>query len=243
MSGLFFFLLSFALNSFANTCEELPVGSGFPRNLNEEQSLTKVEQKYFLYRESVDTYEVMVNPYFMADSRSTESEMKKKVASCLVEHSEVMNKKSDIKLNFKVFDKELDLQKTGVIPPVVHIGIKNPKTRADSHSYPIDVDCLTVYHEVLHLTGLVDEYEEIANDRSYYPARAIGPANSIMSNMGTVLVFGIRTSSKLYPAHIKHILYPECIEKNETYYTCAKYAYDKQTKKKLDICKNKGWIK
>ncbi len=129
---------------------------------------------------------------------------------------------------------------------MVFIRIAPPKVRAQSDSYPQDVDCKTIVHEVLHLTGLVDEYKEydVRGEREVYPNRAIGSSNSVMASNGTQLIFGLSTQGRLYPAHIRHILFPECQEKNSLYYICAKSAYVESPKRhsKLAICKKKTWL-
>ena len=240
-----FFLatLIVATNVFANTCEELPVGESFVRDMDYKESPTGVEQKYGLFRESLDTYEVIVNPKFIGDTRESERAMAERVSACLETEAFKYTEKKDIKLKFKLFD-ESDKSKFLTPPPMVPIEIVGTKNRANSGAYPVNINCITVLHEVLHLTGLVDEYKEYYEDGiAKYPNRSYGPANSIMSDMGVYLIFGLKTKAKFYPAHIRQILHPDCAEMNSLYQTCSQGAYRYiADKEKPKACKKKSWV-
>ncbi len=60
-------------------------------------------------------------------------------------------------------------------------------SRPDSHQFSVGMNCATIFHELLHHTGLVDEYQENTfvdkNSASgfAYNCRALGPDSSIMS--------------------------------------------------------------
>lgn len=238
--GLFMISAFFATPIYANECEELSVGKSRILDVDKEKSITRVRQKYALYRESLDTYEIIVRPSFIGKFREDEQVMAEKVSSCLAENAFSLTADDDIKLRLKVYD-ESDLSKIEYAPPLVYIMLAGEKSRASSGSYPIDIQCKTIVHEVLHLTGLVDEYNEFVGNHRLYPSRSLGPSKSIMSEMGKGL-FG-QTKPKVYPAHVRHILYPGCLEKNSIYYSCAKNAYVQGDVEELPkVCKKKSWI-
>lgn len=104
------------------------------------------------------------------------------------------------------------------------------KERTNSRTYNLGVSCGTVIHEVLHLTGLIDEYEEIYNpsskDSYQYQCRRLGPEDSVMANHSQAINNSVYYGhSLLKPAHARYLLYPNCAEKNDTYYKCSALAY------------------
>lgn len=68
----------------------------------------------------------------------------------------------------------------------VHIGVA--EGRNHSQGYTHNISCTTVIHELLHLTGLVDEYEELSlknilfGATATYDCRSLGPKSSVMSH-------------------------------------------------------------
>lgn len=96
--------------------------------------------------------------------------------------------------------------------------------RGHAGQYFPDFDCVTILHEALHLTGLVDEYREHFHD---YKCRLLGPEDSIMGNHSFAEMRTVNTGlSLLRAAHVRFLLNPNCKEKNSIYYKCASYAYE-----------------
>ncbi|MEK6623708.1 MAG: hypothetical protein AABY86_01985, partial [Bdellovibrionota bacterium] len=90
--------------------------------------------------------------------------------------------------------------------PPVAIRIQTADYRSNSANWESDIRCDMVLHELLHLLGLVDEYEETlsgyttdddgnfglhetgaASDSALFNCRAIGPEDSIMNNQDKAL--------------------------------------------------------
>jgi hypothetical protein len=76
------------------------------------------------------------------------------------------------------------------------IWIKNQNTRSQDNSYASLIDCPTMIHEILHLFGLVDEYEEKLDGT--YNCRAIGPAGSVMHSQGLATMDSVPTTQYEY---------------------------------------------
>ena len=124
--------------------------------------------------------------------------------------------------------------------------------RSNSIQYASDIDCPTITHEILHLLGLCDEYEEEStgflvdpttgdyqdaegqsqeSDSSHFqPAYdcRVTQKNSIMSNhyQRWSNVFDLEEeTSLLNPEHFNAILYGKCQEKNGLFNQCSQLAY------------------
>ena len=134
------------------------------------------------------------------------------------------------------------------------IAIGSSAHRSDSGKYASDIDCPSIVHEVLHLAGLCDEYEEIGN--GFYTDPETGEVmgqnfggnqnidssahnftlafdcrvtakNSIMANHYTRWdnVKKGKNKSLLTPGQFQSILYGSCPEKNKRFNECSKLAY------------------
>jgi hypothetical protein len=131
------------------------------------------------------------------------------------------------------------------------ISIQDEKLRPTSTLYSEGMTCPLILHEILHLLGLVDEYEETqlgfrmdkaTGDLKYvtedseikiYDCRALGPEDSIMNNetLAVDSFFKKKKSvrakgSLLQPAEFRAITNPFCKTKNLKYNECIKFAYD-----------------
>ena len=124
--------------------------------------------------------------------------------------------------------------------------------RSNAIQYASDIDCPTITHEVLHLLGLCDEYEETSTGFVVNPATGeyqnakrsqeyensffqpaydcrVTKENSIMSNHYERWsnVFDIeKEASLLNPEHFNSILYGKCQEKNGLFNQCSQLAYE-----------------
>lgn len=234
-------------------------------------------QKYTLLRASKNVYDVYLNLAFrpskkydgvLKDRHELNKFYRKKMNACFKSVDHALVDELGRKIRLHVYDKENDILPSA--PPEVKIKIENGEHRSNSFAYESDIDCPTLVHEAFHLLGLVDEYEEkwMGFNHSFFslafnpivktsdkvlPAfdcRAVGPDTSIMHNQ-----WNLYWGKSLYSGHVNTIIYPNCAEKNEKYFTCAKYAYKTSAKnngalpnigdcaKKVpDFCKEESWV-
>ncbi len=106
--------------------------------------------------------------------------------------------------------------------------------RGTSLSYHSDWPCGVYVHELLHLTGLPDEYAELVGlfprpepkfsgmdnpvNEDWRKCVVTGPPTSIMRNSWA---WEKQDAPPLMPAHFDAIAYPDCESKNKLYYQCA----------------------
>ena len=141
--------------------------------------------------------------------------------------------------------------KTGQQPKKIAIGSKD--YRSSSIKYEAEIDCPTAIHEILHLTGLCDEYRE--RERGFYVDPETGEAagstfeenegldpskydfqpaydcrvtakNSIMASQHERWenVKSGKNSSLLTAGQFKSILYGSCPAKNRAFNDCSRLA-------------------
>jgi hypothetical protein len=105
---------------------------------------------------------------------------KKKVNDCLQAVSPYLNDGSGRNLELRVIDAEERLRLPEHLRPGINqVMVSRDTMRASSGHYSEFSNCTTITHEVLHLTGLVDEYKELERD---YKCRALVRGNSILSD-------------------------------------------------------------
>lgn len=121
----------------------------------------------------------------------------------------------------------------------------------------------TIIHELLHLTGLVDEYKSVNQYQDCrvpsvdpksniqiskdlvptFNCRHIGDQNGIMGDFEKLtnpednLIFSkVANGENLFlPAHSRKILKPKCFDENRVYNSCAKNAYEQTCHKKFGV--------
>lgn len=184
-------------------CEELPVGKSRVIEVHGYQSPSTIEHMYKLSRKSENEYEAVLNLRFLptvggAETSATfdeslDQKMKAKVEQCLKIANKALLGPGGKKLSLRLSGNEEEPQ-----APQVDIRVAPADARADSRSYPEDITCATITHELMHLMGLVDEYEEHAmgyvidstglakwvNENptfTAYDCRAIGSNESLMN--------------------------------------------------------------
>ena len=150
-------------------------------------------------------------------------------------------------------------------PPLkdsISIGIASTNHRSTSKKYESDIDCPSIIHEILHLTGLCDEYNETLSGFFVDPATGkevycsytdtkpickpkydcrVLTRNSIMSNHWERWEYATKNNkSLLSPGQFKKILYGSCPSKNAGFDKCySELAYsssDKETEYFKDDC-------
>lgn len=154
-------------------CSELPVGQ--TRNITTE--IGENTSHYQLVREGAQNYRLNVPILFQGENSLTPNEMsafQQRAQGCLDQYNGAMLGPNGERLTIGIID-----QLPGNVKNVVLIHRTFP--RANSRNYSFDISCSTVVHEVLHLTGLVDEYRE--SDRTLdYSCRIHSEGASIMAN-------------------------------------------------------------
>jgi hypothetical protein len=126
--------------------------------------------------------------------------------------------------------------------PANPIEVLPPGSRSHSSAWKEDIDCATILHEMLHVLGLIDEYEErwmgyhseggqlkstgLENFGEVpirsYNCRSHGPESSVMYYQTYAVA---AAGSLLSPAHFRAITQPGCAAANRLYYACTRDAY------------------
>ena len=216
-------------------------------NIGEEREVTGMNryERYIIKRESENVYIAFLflrfhpSRYYDNEKNIPRDQVHprylERVKSCIDQVNPQMLVPNGQRLRIVIED---DYEKDNRL--VKNISIKAARGRSMSDSYASDVNCHTVTHEVLHLLGLPDEYEETmlgryitvsTDERVFHPSydcRSI-QTNSIMAahwerfgsvNRGYV-------DSLLDPAHFNAILYGNCLERDNMrlYSECSSLSY------------------
>ncbi len=227
-----------SLEKSRTNCELLPIGkqkSVFNKWLN-----TQENKEFTLKRIDENTSELTVNVAFKPSCDSSSYENKKvakawleRANSCLERMSPYLKGPDGGLLKIK-----LQSESTDKAPQFNVIRVLNEarEVRQDATLYSPSSNCMTTLHEVLHLTGLVDEYpeteKEFVNQITMekqdinVQCRILGPEDSIMRNLkGPIFAAANHNTSLLKPAHYRMLVYPNCAEKNKIYQSCSRFAY------------------
>ena len=121
-----------------------------------------VEQKYAVTNLGNDTYQIDLALNFFAYDHGRIARMNRKVKECLEEANTRTSDRLGRKLIFKMHTPaeaaQIPVERR---PPLRTISIsEDDNIRGHSTSYNVNFSCATVLHELLHLMGLHDEYEE-----------------------------------------------------------------------------------
>ena len=150
-----------------NSCSDTEVGG--TKIIN--NTLNGITQKYAMTRDSENKYTISFNLNFFnaansGDRAITDDEkmvMHNEINTCLEQRNPFLKDGRGKQLNLKVMSPaETSRLPTYKKPPIVNVGIDFNNTRAHSKRYTWDIGCSTIVHELLHLTGLHDEYSESA---------------------------------------------------------------------------------
>lgn len=265
VSALFMVGTAFAKNDY---CKPLEIGQSFTVNHSDNKSKTKVEQKYTLKRESEDVYEAYLNLDFKIKGElkkipGFKQQFEAKVDGCFDRYEQKLTDELGRTIKLKRFRS--DLHSDIIKPQSVSIDVQNTVERSHSRSYFYNVGCSTIIHEALHLMGLADEYEESwmslnknpilkifkpftdLNEKGpAFDCRALGPQDSVMSNH----YYMDYNDQVFFSGQANVILYPNCQQRNDDYFTCSELAY--RTSKQngsakgcgevRDICKTQDWV-
>lgn len=186
---------------------------------------------YTVKKESDGTYSIPLTLRFSADDDydgdtprdQVPAHYMKKVQKCMNKASTKMLGPDGEKL--KIVIQESTQQKTAdqCKKDIKEIKIGSEDYRSRSKKYGSDIDCPAITHEILHLLGLCDEYED-----GQYKCR-MTMTNSIMSDHNerwkNVFKKG-KNKSLLTPGQFNAILYGACDKKNRIFNECAQLAYE-----------------
>ena len=181
-----------------SSCEEIAVGENLNVNVSQDQSPTNVRMKYTLQRDNEKDYRVGINPFFyeadenfivwekFTSTPQLRTNMKIIMDRCFTKFGK-LRLPDGRSISFH-FDPKA---------PKVAIGnnVHDSNHRTHSLEYKDGISCSLILHEVLHLLGLVDEYDEHIKD---YPYRVISSSENIMNQHTQALTVshGFYTFSK-----------------------------------------------
>lgn len=186
-----------------NLCHDYEVGEVrsfhfLGRGIQDENivdSLTSVHVNHEVKMLAPKSYELR----FLLDLSEwgpTAIDLARRITSCTELAESYLQDKDGNVFSMNVFFKELDKKRTteeerqifhdefsnqSHLTKAVSTRIRKlaPGSREHSLGYTQRIKCPTVIHELLHLTGLVDEYKETQRN---YGCRTLGPRNSLMHN-------------------------------------------------------------
>jgi|GEM_PF-6654499 len=163
--------------SKANECDDLNVGQ-FKINSSSLNS----RNKYLMYKPETNKVEVFLNLNFSSDEERTTNPaaMRARVSSCLSSLKGYLKSPDGEEMNIRLVDQA---KKDHFLVPETTIKIVGANARSNSASYEEDIDCPTITHEVMHLFGLCDEYEETEPPlKEMYNCRNVVPVTTIMNS-------------------------------------------------------------
>jgi hypothetical protein len=149
-----------------NECAPLKIGEskkvdGQLGYVTQRYSIEKVDSNKFRATFNIDFGDISVS---MTDGNTVSPEdMYQEVNDCLATTSPFMKDEDGRQLELKVVSPG-EAQQIAAYkrPSVVKVTLEPETSRAHSKAYPVGIKCSTIIHELLHLAGLFDEYEETA---------------------------------------------------------------------------------
>ena len=202
---------------------------------------------YILKRDTEGNYNIDFPVEFYADEdydgdiplEAVPNTYRKRVQECLKEANTMMLGPKGEKINLSISKiPECSTQRQSR-PTRIAIGSKHDRSYAKK--YEADIDCSAITHEILHLAGLCDEYEEFSyalkttetgesiptakmGIKLQYDCRLV-VENSIMGNSWHKWEYSKENNeSLLLPGHFNSLLYGSCVSKNPAY-ECSALAY------------------
>ncbi len=145
-----------------------------------EKQVTNHPYSYTVRREQDGSFSIPLNLTFTADEDydgeipkdQVPAQYKKKVRECLKKANSKMLGPNGEKLKIVLEDPPNKKQDPCQEQSAEQIKIGSREHRSNAGKYKSDIDCPTIVHEVLHLTGLCDEYKETA--RGFYVSADTG---------------------------------------------------------------------
>ena len=189
---------------------------------------------------------------------------REKVQKCLQQASQKLTGPNGEQLQIEIKDPSEDKNCDLGLHHKIRIQSRDV-LRSDSHNYAADVSCASITHEVLHLLGLCDDYQEEdtvdvdpetgkivpssekkSPDKAYlkeleYDCRVINDY-SIMSNHSVVwedMIVEGKEGSLLTSGQWSAILYGACSERNQAFNECSQLAYKHSTEESASCFEQK----
>lgn len=232
-------------------CRDLKVGEanvfdqpGNPKEngvLAPGYSLERVTDKKYLVRVSIN---------YHAEDQAVKKEFETGLQACLNKINPYLNGPNGTSITIQnVSPSDLNLIALEKRPPLSEIDVMEAGARSNSKAFSKDADCNTLAHEVLHILGLADEYEERWDYNTYdpvtgvvsreknakpvfnYNCRIVSSVPSMMKQPWEMMSLVIDSKSEsspkslLYPQQFERIIGGLCPEKGSNYSRCAAFAY------------------
>lgn len=140
---------------------------------------------YTLKRRRNGAYQALLNVEFKSGSGSLSPQaMLEKSKECLAKASPFIKGPNGDQMELIVMSPaELQKMRDDERPEKNIVKIEQANARSTSGAYAEDANCPTIVHEMLHLLGLCDEYEEKSNElKDKYSCRVVPAASSIMKH-------------------------------------------------------------
>ncbi|HVK61469.1 MAG TPA: hypothetical protein VM432_07965, partial [Bdellovibrionales bacterium] len=175
-------------------CQAPPIGKQVFVHQRPSDSPTKIPTMYVLTRTRAKHYKLEFNIDFVetnlqrgltnlvnpGSSSPPEAAMKARVKSCLRELNPLLKGPNGQSLELSLIDPVRTDGNYRTIRADIEIAERG--FRSHSRKYAADINCLAVVHELLHLAGLVDEYQEL-DPKHEKTCRVYGMENSIMRSV------------------------------------------------------------
>ena len=152
-------------------CPEIPIGQA--RSF--QSQIAGQNSTYTLNRIDQSTYRMDIPIEFTTSSNTIDQsrlrEFRQYVSNCIDEYNDNLTGPNGERLSIRILDPDLNPATAG-LPRNIGMSRNTVQVwetlpRENSGNYSLAIPCSTVLHEVLHLTGLVDEYPEDDPDLGY----------------------------------------------------------------------------
>jgi hypothetical protein len=170
-------------------CRDLNVGESKVVDMSRFSSPTTIAHKYILEKVKPNEYKVKLNLHFRENQilqdrpKKLGQKMQTKINQCLARQNPKLLGPNGEKLTIELVPlAEKHLPKYKEIKSFIFVD-DDETVRQNSHLYTKQIDCAVILHELFHLMGLVDEYQELEKIKSFeQDCRSFGPDDSIMTS-------------------------------------------------------------
>jgi hypothetical protein len=166
-----------------------PLNAGQHKVFKKDQSQHYSTGNYTLKRRQDGNFQAILNVNFVQASGSVSpQELMNRSKRCLGQASNAMKGPDGEMIEMILLGPdEISKLPSDERPGVNNVKIEGPNFGTNDGAYAETVDCATITHEMLHLMGLCDEYEETRPEYAKYgwKCRVITKAPSIMRELST----------------------------------------------------------
>lgn len=207
---------------------------------------------FALKREELNKYSARISLAFKPESKA--AEMQKKINECFARANKLLKMPNGESLKLQ-FVTPTEAKK----PPETPVHAAELK---DPGAYPFDTShlpdltqssdaCPTLIHEMMHILGLIDEYDYAAHAKmpAPYNCSALGPPESLMRDADAAFARAEKKGEPLlYSGQWNAITRPGCKTFNKAYYQCADFI-DQLSMKRTTCaqipphCRSPDWVK